>query len=222
MEAFEIIRTSLLQFFNSFATALPKLISGIILLAIGWLIAKVIKWLVSKLLKLIQFDNMTDKIGINNFLRKGGLELRGSSIVANLFYWIIMLSVWTAFFNTLGLVVVSDLINQLILYIPNIIVACVLIVGGMYLAKFLSGLVVASLKTGGIQNANLFGQITYNGILFFVAALVLHQLGIGRSLIETIAGIVLGSLGLALALAFGLGGKKWAAEIYDRYLKWWK
>ncbi|HHH49621.1 MAG TPA: hypothetical protein ENK52_01435 [Saprospiraceae bacterium] len=221
MEAFEIIQTSLLQFFNSFATAIPKLISGIILLAIGWLIAKVIKWLVTKLLKLIQFDSITDKVGINNFLKKGGLELTSSSIVANLFYWIIMLSIWTAFFNTLGLDIVSDLINQLILYIPNIFVACLLIVGGMYLAKFLSGLVVAALKSGGIKNANFFGQLTNGGILFFVAAMVLHQLGIGKELIETIVGIVLGSVGLALALAFGLGGKKWAAEIYDRYLKWW-
>jgi len=141
MNALDIIQDSLGEFFNSFAAALPRLVSGVILLVIGWIIAKIIKWGVLKLLRLIKFDNITERVGINNFLSKGGLKSTGSSLLANLFYWIIMLSIWMAFFNALGLEVVSDLLNRVILFIPNIIVACVLIVVGMYLAEFVSGLV---------------------------------------------------------------------------------
>ena len=221
MNAWDIIKDSLGEFFNTFAAALPRLVSGIILLIIGWIIAKIIKWGVLKLLRLIQFDNITERIGINTFLAKGGIKSSGTTLIANLFYWIIMLSIWMAFFNALGLEVVSDLLNRVILFIPNIIVACLLIVVGMYLAEFVSGIVVATLKSGGFEGAEVVGRFANILVMFFVVAIVLHQLGIGQEIIETIVAIVLGSLGLALALAFGLGGKKWAASLLNRYFKWW-
>jgi len=221
MNALDIIQDSLGEFFNSFAAALPRLVSGVILLVIGWIIAKIIKWGVLKLLRLIKFDNITERVGINSFLSKGGLKSTGSSLLANLFYWIIMLSIWMAFFNALGLEVVSDLLNRVILFIPNIIVACVLIVVGMYLAEFVSGLVVAGLKSVEFEGAEAVGRAANILVMFFVVAIVLHQLGIGKEIIETIVTIVLGAMGLALAISFGLGGKKFASEVLDRYVKWW-
>ncbi|MEL6923996.1 MAG: hypothetical protein AAFO94_08105 [Bacteroidota bacterium] len=221
MNALDIIQDSLGEFFNTFAAALPRLVSGIILLILGWVIARIIKWGVLKLLRLLQFDTLTQRIGINDFLLKGNIRLSGTELLANLIYWIIMLSIWMGFFNALGLDVVSELLNRVILFIPNLIVACVLIVAGMYLAEFASGLVTASLKAGQFESADAVGRIAYGLIIFFVVAMILYQLSIGKEIVQTIVAIVLGSIGLALALAFGLGGKQFAKELLNRYVKWW-
>lgn len=218
-QTLEIIQASLRNFFSSFAAALPRFISALIILIIGWIIAKILKWAILKLLKMINFEGITHRIGINEFLMKGGIKITGSELLARLFYWIIMLGIWTAFFNTLGLDVVSGLLTRILLYIPNVIVAAILIVVGMYLAEFVSGLVVVTLRSGEVENADFFGRLTNGIVLFFVIALVLHQLGIANDLIETVVGIILGAAGLALALAFGLGGRDWAAGVIDRHLK---
>ena len=218
MEVLKIVEQSLSNFFDSAASFLPTLIGALVILIIGWIIAKIIKWTVLKLLKTVGFDNLTNRIGINTYLSKGGIQKSSSELIAALVYWIIMLSILTAFFNTLGLEVVSNLLSSVILFLPKVIVACVLLVVGMYLAEFVSGLVVGALKSGDVANAELFGNIANGVIMFFVFSFVLHELGIGKEIIETVVGIVLGALGLALSLSFGLGGREWAANTIHKYL----
>ena len=204
---------------NTFTSSLPTLINALVILVIGWIIAKMVKWAVQKILKAVNFDSITDKVGINGYLQQGGIKKGSTGLVSTLVYWMIMLTVLTAFFNTLGLDVVSNLFNDIIMYIPRILVGCLLFVVGMYMAEFVSGLVVGALKSGGVANAETFGKFANFAVMFFVVSIVLSQLGIGGGIIETLVGIVLGALGLALSLAFGLGGKDWAAGVIDRYLK---
>ncbi len=204
---------------NTFTSSLPTLINALVILIIGWIIAKMVKWAMQKVLKAVNFDSITDKVGINKYLQQGGIKKGSTGLVSTLVYWMIMLTVLTAFFNTLGLDVVSNLFNDIIMYIPRILVGCLLFVVGMYMAEFVSGLVVGALKSGGVANAETFGKFANFAVMFFVVSIVLSQLGIGGGIIETLVGIVLGALGLALSLAFGLGGKDWAAGVIDRYLK---
>ncbi|MFK8102724.1 MAG: hypothetical protein AB8G15_09370 [Saprospiraceae bacterium] len=218
MEVFKIVEQSLSNFFNTAASFLPTLVGALIILIIGWMIAKIVKWVILKLLKTLKFDQLTNRLGINDYLLKGGIKKTSSNLLASLVYWIIMLSILTAFFNTLGLEVVSTLLSSVILFLPKVIVACILLVVGMYLAEFVSGLVVGALKSGDVANAALFGNIAYSAVMFFVFSFVLHQLGIGQEIIETVIGIVLGALGLALALSFGLGGREWASNTINKYL----
>ena len=216
--SFEIVQGALENFFNTAAAFLPNLIGALIILIVGWIIAKMIKWAVRRILTAINLDGITEKVGINSFLKKGGMTQTSTGVFSSLIYWVIMLAVLNAFFNSLGLEVVSNLLNQVILYIPNIIIACLLLVVGMYLSEFVSGLVVGALRGAKFENAELMGKIASYAILFFVVSIVLTQLGIGEEIIETIVGIVLGALGLALALAFGLGGREWAARVLDKYV----
>lgn len=204
---------------NTAANALPTVLSALVILIVGWIIAKMVKWAVQKVLKTINFDSITDKVGINKYLKQGGIKKGSTGLVSALVYWMIMLAVLTAFFNTLGLEQVSNLFNDIIMYIPKILVGCLLFVVGMYLAEFVSGLVVGALKSGGVANAETFGKFANFAVMFFVVSIVLSQLGIGGGIISSLVSIVLGSLGLALSLAFGLGGKDWAAGLIDRYLK---
>ena len=218
MDALQIAQEALINFFNTAAAFLPKLIGALIILIIGWIIAKMVKWAAAKILKTVKFDSFTDRLGINSFLKKGGMTQSSSGVLSGLVYWVIMLSVLNVFFNSLGLEVVSNLLNKVILYIPNIIVGCILLVVGMYLAELVSGLVVGALRGSGFENAEMIGKITNFVIMFFVFSIVLSQLGIAEELVETVVGIVLGALGLALSLAFGLGGREWASKVLDKYV----
>ncbi len=204
---------------NTFAEGAPTVISALIILIVGWIVAKMVKWAVQKILKTINFDGITDKVGINKYLQQGGIKKGSTGLASTLVYWMIMLTVLNLFFNKLGIEQVSDLFNQVVMYIPKIIIACVLVVVGMYIAEMVSGIVVGALKSGGVANAETFGKAANFAVMFFVFSIVLSTLGIGGGIIETLVGIVLGSLGLALSLAFGLGGKDWAAGLIDRYLK---
>lgn len=219
MEVVDAIKNSLTGTFNTVAEFIPTLISALLILIVGWIIAKLVKWAIAKVLKAVSFDNLADKVGVNSFLKKGGMKQSASGLISTLVYWIIMFTVLVTFFNSLGLDVVSNLLNKVILFIPNIIVACVLLIVGMYLAEFVSGIVVGTLKGGSYENPETIGRIAYGAVTFFTIALALNQLGIGQGIINNVVSIVLGALGIALAISFGLGGKDWAAGMVNKHLK---
>ncbi len=212
MNVVEAIRGSLTNTFNGFAEFIPKLFGALIILLIGWLIARAIKFALSKVLKAVNFDSLTEKVGINGYMAKAGLKARGSDLIAKLGYWIVMFTVLTLFFNSLGLESVSGLLQDVINFIPNIIVACILLVIGMYLAQFVQGLAEGALKAGGFSNPGLVGKIAYGAVMFLTVTLVLNQLSIGDGILDKIISIVLGALGLGLSIAFGLGGVDWAKK----------
>ena len=219
MNIVETITRSLAETFNGFAAFIPKLFGAIIILLIGWLIARAIKFALSKILKALKFDDLTEKVGINGHLANAGMNSRGSDLIAKLGYWVVMFTVLILFFNSLGLGMVSDLLSDVIKFIPNIIIACILLVIGMYLAQFVQGLVLAALNTGGFSNPAMVGKIAYGAIMFLVITMVLNQLGIGEGILDNIISIVVGALGLALSIAFGLGGVEWAKGMLGKITK---
>ncbi len=213
MNVVEAISESLKGTFNGFASFIPKLFGALVILLIGWLIARAIKFALSKILKAVNFDALTEKVGINGYMAKAGLKSRGSDLIAKLGYWIVMFTVLVMFFNSLGLEVVSELLNDVIKFIPNIIVACILLVIGMYLAQFVQGLSEGALKAGGFSKPGLVGKIAYGAVMFLTVTLALNQLHIGDGILDKIISIILGALGLGLSIAFGLGGQDWARKM---------
>lgn len=216
MNVIDSIQSALTSTFNTAGEFFPKLIGALIIFLIGWIVAKILRTVINKVLKAVKFDDVADSIGINGMLAKGGLKKRASGMLATLVYWIAMFVTWGLVFDTLGLEVVSNLLTDVVQYIPNVIVACILLVVGTYLAQFVSGLVSASLKASGFANEELVTKVAYGGVMFFTIVLALNQLGIGDGILDKVVSIVLGGLGLGLAIAFGLGGKEWAAEMIKK------
>lgn len=212
MDVVVAIKESLGSTFNGFAAFIPKLLGALVILLIGWLIARAIRFALSKVLKAVNFDALTEKVGINGYMAKAGLKARGSDLIAKLGYWIVMLTVLIMFFNSLGLEAVSGLLQDAIQFIPNIIVACILLVVGMYVAQMAQGLAVGALKAGGFDKAELVGKITYGAIMFLIVTMVLNQLHIGDGIIDKVISIILGALGLGLSIAFGLGAQDWVRK----------
>ena len=218
-EQSDIFIQSINEFFIKLATFLPQIIGAIIILVIGWLIAKIIKSVSIKLLKLIRLNIITEKAGVDKFLQDGGLKKSSIGIIGSLFYWLIILIVLLAALNSLGLSVASELFNRIILFIPNIIVAIIVLILGLFFAKFVSEVLVAYIKNVGIKHVETIGKIAQYAIIIFVVSIVLTQLNIGEEIILTAFQIFFGAICLALALAFGLGGKEWASRIIEKFEK---
>jgi len=196
---------------------IPSLINAVLILLVGWVIAKIIQWVILRLSHAMGIDNLAKKSGVHRFLEKRGVKNGFSGILSRICFWAIMLIVLVNFFNHLGLELVSDLLNQLLMFIPNVLISCVLIIIGFYLAEFVSSLVFSSLEESNFENPDLIGKLVFYSIAFFTVAIALTQMGIGETIITNIVSIFFGTIGLALAISFGLGGKTWAEDIIKRY-----
>jgi hypothetical protein len=201
-----------------------KIAVVLVVLLIGWIIAKVIKGLVIKLLKAIKIDDLSQKINLNAMLSKGGISVSVSDLIGVICYWIIMLVTLFVGMNTAGLHQAAELLEKVILYIPNTIAAIFVLLLGMFAATLLSNIVKAASANAGVEQGPLFGKIIQIAVMVFAAAIALEQLNIAtltiHSTISIIIGVVLGSIGLGFALAFGLGCKdlvgKSVAEFLDK------
>ena len=206
---------------NAFATKitifLPKLIGAIIIFVVGLIVAKLIKMGVVKLLKLVRLDSAAEKTGLQSFLQKGNITKTSSEILGSLIYWFIMILVMIASLDALGLPIVSDILNDIFLYIPNVVAAIIILLLGFLLGGLLSAVVRTAASNAGLTTAEGLGKTALYAVIFFSASIALLQLGIGEEIVASAFIIAFGAAALALALAFGLGGKEMAAD----YLKRW-
>lgn len=207
------------EFLNEIAVALPQIIGALLILLIGWILARVIKKLSVRGLKLVRFNYLTEKSGIEKFLEKGGVKVSSIDIIGTLVYWIIMLVVILATLNSLKLTAASTLFNQIMLYIPNIIVAILILIIGIYFARLVSQVLITSLKNMEEKTANTIGTIANYAIIILTVFIILGQLNIAGPIVTNAFTILFGAICLALGLAFGLGGKEWAADIVRKYLE---
>jgi len=208
---------------NAFAVKitafLPALIGAIIIFVVGWIIARLVRLAVEKLLKLVRFDKATEKTGVQEFLKKGDILKAPSEIIGSLVYWFLMILVIIASLDALGLPIVSDLLNSIFLYIPNVVAAIIVLVLGFLLGTLLSAVVRTAASNAGLKNAEGLGKLALYAIVFFSGAIALIQLGIGGEIVVSAFGIAFGAAALALAIAFGLGGRDVAADYLKRWLE---
>lgn len=216
MQQLDIFFSSFEAFWRSFATFMPKLIAALVLLFIGWLIAKVVRTATGHFLKLVHFDGIAEKSGIEAFLKQGGFSISLSRMLGELAYWLILMIVVVTVSNSLGLQMVSDLFNKVVLYIPNIIVAILVLVFGTLLSRLVNRVIFAYLNNMGVEGALGISTMAEYAIQIFVVFVALEQLQIGVALLTAAFQIGFGAICFALALAFGLGGKDWAAGVIQR------
>jgi hypothetical protein len=195
----------------------------LIILLIGWVIAKLIRTLVTKGLRIIRLDELSGRIELDSLLAKGGINYSLSELIGVVCYWLALLVTFVVAVNAVGLTIAADLLNKIILYIPNIIAAIFILILGMFVATLLKAIVQTAANNAGLSQANLLSQVVNVVIMVFAVAIALEQLNIGAKIIELTITVILGSLGLGLALAFGLGCKdligKSVAEFLDKIKK---
>ena len=210
--ASDIVRSSLLTLWTAVAGFLPRLIAAIVIFLVGWLIAILIGKLIYHVVKALQLDRALDSIGFKRMWEKSGFKLNSPYFFYELVKWFFVIVFLMAVANILGLVEVSDFLKTVVLYIPNVIVAAVVLLIGILIAKFLEGLVVASVKAAELVSAHFLGAITKWSIVVFSLLVALAQLGIAEDIIRIIVVGIVAAISLAIGLAFGLGGQKHADD----------
>ena len=210
----EPIRASLHQV----GAFLPRVVLAIAILIAGWLIAKAVRFALVKTLRAINFNVITDKAGIDTFLRQGGGDIDTIRVLGALAYWLVILAAVMIAFNSLDLAYVTDLVGRVVLFVPRVMVSVVILVFGAYFARFVSGALTAYLKAIGAGEAALLGRLSLYAIMAFVILIALDQLGLGEILRQTFL-ILVAAVALGLAIAFGLGGQRRAAELVERWTR---
>jgi len=211
----ELIADPVRQMLAKILAYLPILLGALIIFIVGWIVAKLIRRAVDWLLKAVRFDVMANKTGITEVLRKGDLKITASQVVSGLVYWLIIIMVLVMTVDALGLPKASDILASVFAYVPKVIVALLVLIVAMFLAGFVSGIVRTACGNANLPKPELIAGISRWAIIIFAATIAMEELGIAPLLVGTAFNIILGGIVLALALAFGLGGKDAAA----RYLE---
>jgi hypothetical protein len=195
---------------------LPRVLLAIAILLAGWLLAKGLRFAMVKGLRGLNFNVVTEKAGIDRFLQQGGGRMDTIGLLGSLAYWLAILAVLMVASNSMGLASVTELIGRVVLFVPKVIVAVLIIAFGAYFARFIGAAVATYFRNVGMGNAEAVGAIAFYAILVFVVLIALDQLGLGDIIRQTFL-ILLTAVAFALALAFGLGGQKRAAELLEHW-----
>jgi hypothetical protein len=216
MERFDLFWDPVQSFLAQAGEILPKVLLAIVILIVGWLLAKLVRLVVVKALRAINFNVLTEKAGLDGFLRQGGGETDTTGVLGLLVYWLIILTALLVASNTVGLTAVTDLIGRIVLFVPRVIVAVIILAFGAYFARFIGMTVTAYCKNLDMPDSVLLGRLAMYAIVAFVVMIAIDHLGLGDIIRQTFLIILIG-IALALALAFGLGGQKRAAEFLERW-----
>ncbi|MDH4133403.1 MAG: hypothetical protein OEV31_01310 [Gammaproteobacteria bacterium] len=217
MDQVNLVLDTVRAYFLEIGRFLPRLTIALVVLLLGWLLAKGTQWAIVRGLKLAQFNIVTEKAGVDDFLKRGGSKKNTIDVLGVLGYWLIILVTLLTAFNTLGLGIVAELLRRVVLFVPNVIVAVLIIAIGLYFARLLSESVVTYGKNVGLDDADVLGRLTRYAIMVFVLILALAQMDIGGEILKNAFYILFGAVCFAFALAFGLGSQKWAGDLLERF-----
>jgi hypothetical protein len=200
-----------------FLAAIPRVLGFLVILIIGWLIAGLLAAAVAALLRAVRFNDLAQRSGLAGFVHSMGVRKDTAGVLADIVKWFIRLIVLVVAFDALGLPAVSSILQQFLLWIPNLIVAVVILVIAGLAANALGDLVRGSTAQAGFSNPDLLATITRVAVWGFGIVVAVNQIGIAQTLVNTLFMGLIGALALALGLAFGLGGRDTAREIVDNW-----
>ena len=211
--ASDIVRNSLLTLWGGVALFLPQFIAAIVVFLVGWLIAELLGKLAYHVVKILHVDNALSKVGFRQAWERSGFKLDTPMLFYELVKWFFVVVFLMAATNILGLVQVSEFLRTVVFYLPNVIVAMVILLIGILVAKFSEGLVKASVKAAGLMSANFLGALTKWAVFVFSLLIALAQLKVADDIVKIIITGLIAASALAMGLAFGLGGVKHAEQM---------
>ncbi|HEU5304045.1 MAG TPA: hypothetical protein VFU40_05320, partial [Gemmatimonadales bacterium] len=202
----DAFRASLAGALNTFLSAIPRIIGFAVVLIVGWVISSLLARGVEALLNAVRFNDLARRSGFADFVQKMGVRDDSAGVIAAIVKWFVRLITLVVAFDMLGLPAVSTVLQQLLLWLPNLVVALVVLVIGGLAANALSQLVRGATAEAGFTNPDMLATVTKVAVWGFTIVIAVNQLGIATTLINTLMIGLVGALSLAFGLAFGLGG----------------
>jgi small-conductance mechanosensitive channel len=198
-------------------TWLPNLLGALLLLLIGWLVARLVQFIIGGLLRRLRLDALTERVGISRMLSNAGLDPSVANLLASLTYWLILFIFVLAATESVGLIGISEMLNRLVGYLPNVLAAALILLLGSLIAQVIGDALRGMATQAGVAAGPALGQIVRYTLLVFTIILALGQLGIQTDLLTIAASALVIATTLALALAFGFGSRDLARNIMAGY-----
>ena len=217
MEPLDVLFEPLRALLHQVGAFVPKLLLAVAIVAAGWVIAKAFRIVVVKALRAFNFHVLSERAGVDAFLQQGGSELDTADLFGWIAYALVLLAALMIAFSGLGLAPVTELLGKLLLFVPRLVVALLIVVLGSYFARFVGQSAGGHCRAAGIGDAELIGRGVQYAVMAFVVLLALDHLDLGGGLIQQTFLILLAGIVIALALAFGLGGRERAARLIERW-----
>jgi hypothetical protein len=218
MPNFDVMWQTVEDFWRATLAFLPRLLLAVVIIIVGWLLAKVARFITEKALRAINFNVLTERAGTDHFLQQGGLRGDTTTVFGLVAYWLVLIAALIVACNGMSLPYLADLLTQLEGFAPRLLLAMLVVVFGSYCARFLGMAVRDHCVAAQISDADMLGRIVRYVVMIFVIMIAISQLQLGGEIVQHIFLILLAGIVLTLALAFGLGGKGWAAALIER---WW-
>lgn len=215
----DILITSFREVMQRLTTVAPRILAMLTLVLVGWAAAVIARRLTSRLLRAVDFDGRCARWGLTPALGRRGVRRPPSAIVGRLVFWTLFAIGLLMAIEALEMRATAGLVAGVIQFLPNLIVAVLVLVAGYLLAHFLAQAALITVVNAGVAGAPVIAAAVRWLVLLFASAVALTQLGIGREMVLLVFGIAFGGTVLALALAFGLGGRDLAREVLERWLR---
>ena len=205
--------------FAQLSELVPSLLGAIGIIFGGYLVARLASRLFAALLRMVKFNELLTRGGVTQALDRSGQHFNPAKIAGNLVFWLVMLVVIMTAASLFQLESLASVTGELVSSIPSVIAAIVIIIVGIVLGSFVSGLILAS--ASGITGASTLARVGRGGVIMLAIFMALQEIGVATDIVTLAFGILFGAIALALALAFGLGNRDLAGEVtrewYERY-----
>ena len=213
MNFIEITQNALTQTFSAFGNALPGIIGALVLLLVGYFIAKIIARIIRKALQMAKVDTLADKLQDIELVSKSGLNIVPSAIISKVVYYMVFLAFVIASASALGVEEISTLINQLVAYIPKLLVAAVILAIGLWFANFIKDILKTALDSMGVSGSGVISNIVFYFLFINIALSALGQAGIDMSFLNNNLTMILGGAVLAFAIGYGFASRDVMANL---------
>ncbi|MGJ8678038.1 MAG: mechanosensitive ion channel family protein [Akkermansiaceae bacterium] len=210
---FENIRDALVSMAEDFALFIPKILLGIVLLFLGYVFAQILSRSVTTLFKKLGVDNLLEKAGVTGVLHRAGIKAAPGAVLAKLIFVISMLFVVKIAAQEASIKDISDIVMNIIAFMPNAITAAIIMLVGFVAADIIKNSLLTTLSAAGLDYANTLSKLVFGFIIILVLTVALSQINIQTELLNATVKIVLSAIGLGLALSLGLGLKDMAKNV---------
>ncbi len=213
----EVLAQSFQDLWMGVVSFVPNLVVAIVIFIAGWVVGSLLGRVVSQIVKSLKVDNALRSAGSEALLNRAGFRLNSGRFLGGLVKWFVIVVFLVASFDVLGLNQVNDFLQQVVLlYLPQVIVAVLILLVAALIADAMQSVVRGSAKAAEIKAANFLGNVTKWSIWVFAILMALYQLGVAAAFVQTLFTGFVVALALASGLAFGLGGKDSAAKLLKR------
>lgn len=208
----DVIVASLQNLWALVVGFLPNLLGALVILIVGLIVAAGLERLVERLVFYLRVDALLEKLGVGAYLQRANLQLNAGHFMGRIVYWFMIVAFLLAASDILNFTALSGFLQDVLLYIPNVLIAALILLAAVVVANFLKGLVLASVLGAKLHAAKFLGAATWWVVMVFGLLTAAAQLNIAVAIINTIITGLIAMLALAGGLAFGLGGRDAAAR----------